>query len=84
MTDIIYTDISRDGALSGTNLPLYRVLREALPLMHFTASGGITYYEELKTLSEMGIWGAILGKALYTGALDLTEALTYEREVPTC
>ena len=75
---IIYTDISRDGALSGTNLPLYRTLQEALPEMHFTASGGITYYEELKTLSEMGVWGAILGKALYTGALDLTQALTYE------
>ena len=68
---IIYTDIARDGAMQGTNLELYRRLTGELPGMAFTASGGITREEELTELDAMGVAAAILGKSLYTGALDL-------------
>lgn len=72
--NIIYTDISKDGALSGTNIEIYRRLRTLDGLL-VTASGGITYYEEIEELARMGTYGAILGKALYSGALDLQKAL---------
>lgn len=71
---IIATDISRDGLLSGTNLELYRELTARFS-MDFVASGGITTAKEVRRLRDMGLSGAILGKALYTGDLDLREAL---------
>ncbi len=71
---IIYTDISRDGAMQGTNLEVYRTLSGQVNC-NIVASGGISGAQELITLSQMGIYGAILGKALYTGALDLQEVL---------
>ena len=71
---IICTDISKDGALNGTNMELYRQL-SALDGIDVVASGGITYYHEIEALAKMNISGAILGKALYTGALDLEKAL---------
>ena len=74
-TAIIYTDIARDGAMQGTNLALYRQLTDALPGMAFTASGGITREEELTELDAMGVAAAILGKSLYTGALDLARCV---------
>ena len=72
---VIYTDISRDGAMQGTNLELYGQLARALPGLTITASGGITYEEELVRLKELGIGAAILGKSLYTGALDLARCV---------
>lgn len=71
---IICTDISKDGALSGTNMALYESLSK-LEGIDVVASGGITYYHEIEALAKMNISGAILGKALYTGALDLKKAL---------
>ena len=71
---VIYTDIARDGAMQGTNLGVYEQLREIKGLK-VTASGGISSVEELKTLNRMGIDAAILGKSLYTGAIDLAEAI---------
>ena len=70
-TAVICTDIARDGAMQGTNLELYRKLRAALPGLAVTASGGISRMEELEQLDRMGTAAAILGKSLYTGALDL-------------
>ena len=67
---VIYTDISRDGAEKGTNLDLYRELAE-IGGLHVTASGGVSSLEELKELRAIGTHAAILGKALYTGRLDL-------------
>jgi phosphoribosylformimino-5-aminoimidazole carboxamide ribotide isomerase len=67
---IIYTDISRDGQLKGTNLEIYKVLCQTLSLK-ITASGGITYLDELKKLKELNLYGAILGKALYENKLSL-------------
>ena len=67
---VIYTDISRDGAEKGTNLELYRELAKVEGL-NITASGGVSSLEELKELQTIGTHAAILGKALYTGRLDL-------------
>ncbi len=71
---VIYTDISKDGTESGTNLEAYEELSKIKGL-NVIASGGITYYKEIEQLSRLGIYGAILGKALYSGALDLKKAL---------
>lgn len=70
-TAIIYTDIACDGAMQGTNLALYRQLAAEVPGVAFTASGGISSEAELLELKEMGTAAAILGKSLYTGALNL-------------
>ena len=70
-TAIIYTDIACDGAMQGTNLELYRQLSAEVPGVAFTASGGISSESELLELEQMGVAAAILGKSLYTGALDL-------------
>ena len=70
-TAIIYTDIACDGAMRGTNLGLYRQLAAEVPGVAFTASGGISSEAELLELQQMGTAAAILGKSLYTGALDL-------------
>ncbi len=74
VSTVIYTDISRDGAMAGTNLELYRQLT-AIPGLNIIASGGISFEPELTQLKEMGVWGAILGKSLYTGALNLTNCI---------
>ncbi|WP_295742650.1 1-(5-phosphoribosyl)-5-[(5-phosphoribosylamino)methylideneamino]imidazole-4-carboxamide isomerase [uncultured Oscillibacter sp.] len=67
---VIYTDISRDGAERGANLDIYRELAEIRGL-NVTASGGVGSIAELKALQAIGTHAAILGKALYTGRLDL-------------
>ena len=72
---VIYTDISRDGAMQGTNLPLYRRLAREVPGLAVTASGGISRLEELAALEAMGTAAAILGKSLYTGAIELKQAI---------
>ena len=57
--------------MQGTNMALYRQLQAEVPGMNFTASGGISFESELVELDRMGVAAAILGKSLYTGALDL-------------
>lgn len=74
VTNVIYTDISKDGALSGTNLDIYQKLSNISGLT-ITASGGVTYIEEIEKLREMGIYGAIVGKAIYEGKLNLSDVL---------
>jgi phosphoribosylformimino-5-aminoimidazole carboxamide ribotide isomerase len=71
---VIYTDISKDGMLSGTNLEIYKELSEIKGL-DIVASGGITFIDEIKALADMSIYGAIVGKAVYEGKLDLKEVL---------
>lgn len=71
---IVYTDISKDGMMSGTNLDLYRELTEKVPAK-ITASGGITRLEEVQQLRKIGVDGVIIGKALYEGLIDLKEAI---------
>lgn len=72
--NVICTDISRDGAMRGTNLELYREFSEKYAL-DITASGGVSTMEDVLKLREMNLYGAIIGKAYYTGAIDLKEAL---------
>ena len=77
---VIYTDISRDGAECGTNLQIYQELAQIKGLQ-VTASGGVSSLEELRQLQAMGTHAAILGKALYTGRLDLKTVIA---EVGSC
>ena len=72
--NIICTDISRDGAMRGTNLELYRVLQEKYKL-DITASGGVSTMDDVVKLRQMNLYGAIIGKAYYTRAIDLAQAL---------
>jgi len=71
---LICTDVSKDGLLCGANMELYRVLRKNTE-MYLIASGGISSLDEIQTLSELEVDGAILGKALYEGKIELAEAV---------
>ena len=71
---LIVTDISRDGAMQGTNRALYRDLSGRFDLK-ITASGGVSSLEDVKALAALGLYGAIIGKAYYTGAIDLRRAI---------
>lgn len=77
---VICTDISKDGLLSGTNLGLYSELSQKFS-MNITASGGVSSLDDVRRLAEMKLYGAILGKALYTGAIDLAAAISVAAEV---
>ena len=71
---IICTDISKDGAMRGTNLELYKELSQKYS-MCITASGGVSSIDDVKELRNMDIYGAIIGKAYYIGAINLKDAL---------
>ncbi len=71
---IICTDISRDGAMKGTNRALYRELSHKYAI-DLIASGGVSSLEDVKALADMNLHGAIIGKAYYIGAIDLKEAI---------
>lgn len=75
---IICTDISRDGAMKGTNVELYDKLKEMLD-MQIIASGGVSDMDDIRRLRAMDLYGAIIGKAYYTGAIDLKEAIAAAR-----
>jgi phosphoribosylformimino-5-aminoimidazole carboxamide ribotide isomerase len=74
VSNVICTDISKDGAMKGTNRELYRELSRKYSVF-ITASGGVSDLDDIAALREMGLYGAIIGKAYYTGAIDLKEAL---------
>ena len=71
---VICTDISRDGAMKGTNLELYKELSKKFSI-DIIASGGVTDMSDVENLKKMDIYGAILGKAIYTGNIDLKTAI---------
>ena len=71
---VICTDISRDGAMRGANLALYRSLSDIYS-MNITASGGVSTMDDIRQLAAMGLYGAIIGKAYYEGAIPLAEAI---------
>lgn len=77
---VICTDISKDGVMSGTNIDLYKKLSAEFK-MDIVASGGVSSIENVRTLAQMNMYGAILGKALYTGSIDLREAIAVASEV---
>ena len=72
---VICTDISKDGAMKGTNRELYRDLSKTFS-MDIVASGGVSDMEDIRALTAMNLYGAIIGKAYYTGAIDLAEAIS--------
>lgn len=76
---IICTDISRDGVMQGTNRELYRRLGSEFSI-NFIASGGVSNLEDVASLRDMGLYGAIIGKAYYTGAINLEEAIRLSAE----
>ena len=71
---LIVTDISKDGAMQGTNRDLYRRLQAAFPALQIVASGGVSSMDDVTALAATGLYGAIIGKAYYIGAIDLKEA----------
>ena len=71
---LICTDISRDGAMRGTNRALYSELSESCSI-DIIASGGVSSVEDIRELAKLSLYGAIIGKAYYTGAIDLKEAI---------
>jgi phosphoribosylformimino-5-aminoimidazole carboxamide ribotide isomerase len=70
---IIYTDISRDGTGTGANLAVYERLC-GIDGLNITASGGVSSLDDIRALGAMGLYGAIIGRALYTGDISLEEA----------
>lgn len=74
VSNVICTDISKDGAMKGTNRELYKELSRKHSIA-ITASGGVSTMEDIKALRDMELYGAIIGKAYYTGAIDLKQAL---------
>ncbi|HEB75057.1 MAG TPA: 1-(5-phosphoribosyl)-5-[(5-phosphoribosylamino)methylideneamino]imidazole-4-carboxamide isomerase [Nitrospirae bacterium] len=80
---IIYTDISRDGMMTGPNIEATRAMTEALDIP-VIASGGISSLDDIERLKSIrGLWGAITGKALYTGKIGLSEAIQLARNHST-
>ena len=71
---VICTDISKDGAMKGTNIELYKELSQKFTL-DIVASGGVSTLDDVLSLKEMNLYGAIIGKAYYTGAINLKEAI---------
>lgn len=71
---LICTDISKDGAMAGTNRGLYKELSSRFSI-DITASGGVSSIDDIKALRQLDLYGAIIGKAYYTGAIDLKEAI---------
>lgn len=78
---IIFTDISKDGMLSGPNFNQLKELKNAVSC-NITASGGISCIDDIVALRELGVYGAICGKSIYSGMLDLKEAIARSRTVP--
>ncbi len=74
VSTVICTDISKDGAMQGTNRGLYKELSEKFSV-NIIASGGVSSLDDVKALNEMNLYGAIIGKAYYTGAIKINEAL---------
>lgn len=75
ISTLICTDISKDGMMAGPNAQLYRSLSAQFPQMALIASGGVSALQDVIHLNDLGLYGAIIGKALYTNAINLTEAI---------
>ena len=76
---VICTDVSRDGAMQGTNIDLYKEMSEKFDI-NIIASGGVSSIDDIKRLKSLGIYGAIIGKAYYTGAIDLKQAIEVAKQ----
>lgn len=77
ITKVICTDIQKDGMLEGPPLKWYKEIKEAIPLIHLIASGGVSTIRDIEALDKAGIQGVIFGKALYEGTIQMTELLRF-------
>ena len=73
----ICTDVTKDGLLQGTNLNMYRTIKQRLPQLFLIASGGVTQLDEIEHLDQIGVNGVIIGKALYEGKIELSQLKDY-------
>lgn len=79
LTTVLSTDISRDGTLEGPNIELYSMLQKQIPQINIIASGGVSNALDLKNLSEIDVYGVVVGRAYYEEKLTLQEMQTYHR-----
>jgi phosphoribosylformimino-5-aminoimidazole carboxamide ribotide isomerase len=75
---VICTDISKDGVLKGSALELYKELLNAFPGINLIASGGVGSLKDVEDLVESGVWGVIVGKAIYEGRVDLDDLIKFQ------
>jgi phosphoribosylformimino-5-aminoimidazole carboxamide ribotide isomerase len=73
ITQIFCTDVSKDGALEGPSVELYKSIVEKFPTLYFIASGGVSNIDDLYRLQQAGCKGVIIGKAIYEGRIPLNE-----------
>jgi phosphoribosylformimino-5-aminoimidazole carboxamide ribotide isomerase len=73
----ICTDVTKDGLLQGTNLNMYRAIKQKLPHLFLIASGGVTQIDEIESLDRIGVNAVIIGKALYEGQIELSQLKDY-------
>ena len=73
----ICTDVTKDGILQGTNLNMYRAIKQKLPQLYLIASGGVSHIDEIDSLNQIGVNGVIIGKALYEGQIELSQLKDY-------
>ncbi len=74
---VICTDIAKDGLLQGSSNDLYAEIMQEFPKIKLVASGGVTTEDDLKKLEDMGVYGAIVGKAIYEGRISLETLIKY-------
>ena len=75
MSNVLCTDISRDGMLQGPSTQLYATIMQAFPNCHLIASGGVSHIDDIRTLADAGIPAVVFGKAIYEGRIDLDELI---------
>ncbi|MGI6108670.1 MAG: 1-(5-phosphoribosyl)-5-[(5-phosphoribosylamino)methylideneamino]imidazole-4-carboxamide isomerase [Eubacteriaceae bacterium] len=80
LSTLVYTDISKDGMLTGPNMKMLEILHRGLKNMNVIASGGVASEQNLRDLENMGLYGAITGKAVYEGKIDLEGYLKEQKE----
>lgn len=76
---VICTDVAKDGLLQGPSIDLYKDIMTAIPQIKLIASGGVSSFEDLKELEEIGVYGAIVGKAFYEGKVTIEQLVSFQK-----
>ena len=77
ITQVICTDISKDGMLQGANVALYKKIQAAFPTLHLIASGGVSQISDIEELDKNGVRSVIVGKAIYEGRITMNDLIVY-------
>jgi phosphoribosylformimino-5-aminoimidazole carboxamide ribotide isomerase len=80
VVNVLCTEISKDGTLSGPAIPLYKKVMETYPHLHLIASGGVSSIDDIKELDAAGIPSVVFGKAIYEGRINLKELWDWQNE----